>query len=121
MRKQTWVLGTIAGLVILSLLGCRVEVERSLFVGTWTNTATTGYSWKSISLHEDGTADLTYWNNNTAGPCSWTFTEEKLVVTDQAGKVQIDLNYKFRNAKTLILSGTPENVVMTGDGKYLKE
>jgi hypothetical protein len=121
MRKQAVVIGAVAGLAILGFLGCRVEVERSLFVGTWKNTATTGYSWGSIALHEDGTAELTYWNNNTAGPCTWTFTKEKLVVTDQAGKVQIDLNYKFQNAKTLILNGTPENVVMTGDGKYIKE
>jgi hypothetical protein len=85
------------------------------------NTATSGYGWKSITLNANGTADLTYWNDNTAGPCTWALTEEKLVVTDEAGKVQIDLNYQFKIEKKLVLSGTPKNVVMTGDGTYLKQ
>jgi hypothetical protein len=121
MRKKVIVHGTVAGLLIFGLWGCKIKVDRSLFVGIWMNTATSGFLWKSMTLNEDGTADLTYWNNNTAGPCTWTFTDEKLNVIDRTNKVQIDLAYKFRNSRTLILSGTPENEVMTGDGKYIKQ
>ena len=122
MGRKAIFIGAAGAIALLALWGCgKVVVDRDLFVGTWVNTATSGYSWKSITLNADGTADLTYWNDNTAGPCTWAFTEEKLVVTDQAGKVQIDLNYQFKSEKKLVLSGTLKNVVMTGDGTYLKQ
>lgn len=122
MSKEAIGFGAAAALVFLTLWGCgKIAVDEGFFVGTWVNTATTGYSWKSITLNADRTADLVYWNNLTAGPCTWTFTDQKLVVTDQAGRAQLDLHFRFKNAKTLVLSGTPKNVVMTGDGKYIKQ
>lgn len=102
--------------------GCKkAEISENNFVGTWVNTATEGFSWKNIALKEDGTAELTYWNNNTAGPCTWKCDEEKLIVTDQSNKTLIDLDYRFRGKNKLVLTGTPENVVMTGDGTYIKQ
>ena len=121
MKNHILKFGVIAVLAAIGLSGCKVEVDESSFIGTWLNTATEGYSWKSISLHEDGTAELIYWNNNTAGPCTWKISEDKLIVTDEANKALIDLNYKFRSKTKLVLSGTPENVVMSGDGIYIKQ
>jgi hypothetical protein len=121
MKKHILVFGIVMMFVSIGLSGCKVEVDESSFVGTWINTAEEGFSWKSITLLEDGTAELIYWNNNTAGPCTWKISEEKLIVTDEADKALIDLNYKFRNKTKLVLSGTPENIVMSGDGTYIKK
>jgi len=120
--NRMFIFGVFFLCVVLYLSGCkREEISESSFIGTWANTATEGYSWKSITLNGDGTAELIYWNNNTAGPCTWKFDEEKLVVTDEANKTLIDLSYKFRGKTKLVLTGTAENVVMTGDGTYIKQ
>jgi hypothetical protein len=108
-------------LLCLGLSGCKQEVGDENIVGTWMNAATEGYSWKSIVLHADGTAELIYWNDNTAGSCMWKISNEKLIVTDESGKNLIDLSYKLRSKTKLVLTGTPENVVMTGDGTYEKK
>lgn len=123
MRKnRMFIFGILVLSSFLYLGGCKGEkISENSFLGTWINTATEGYSWKNITLNQDGTAGLVYWNNNTAGPCKWTFDAEKLVVKDESDKTLIDLDYKFHGKKKLVLSGTPENVVMTGDGTYLKQ
>jgi hypothetical protein len=118
-----WIIIVVAIFLFISLgfLGCREEISEGDFVGTWVNTATEGYSWKSIRLNEDKTAELIYWNNNTAGPCTWKISEIKLTITDDNNRALIDLSYNFRGKAKLVLSGTPENVVMTGDGTYIKQ
>lgn len=122
MKSKIPFIGIMIVFLGIGLTGCKQEISESDFVGTWANTAAEGYSWKSITLNGDGTAELTYWNNNTAGPCTWKVEAGKLVVTDAADNVHIDLDFKFGGGKTkLVLSGTPENVVMTGDGTYLKQ
>ncbi len=121
-EKNIFISGALVLFVFFGLIGCsKDEISKSSFIGTWVNTATEGFSWKTIALSEDGTAELVYWNNNTAGPCTWTISEEKLIVTDEANRALIDLSYKFRGKTKLVLTGTPENVVMTGDGTYIKQ
>jgi hypothetical protein len=121
MKRAIFGVVTVFLFFVFGLSGCKEEITESSFVGTWVNTATEGYSWKSIMLNEDGTAELIYWNNNTAGPCTWKIGEGKLTVTDEMNKALIDLSYKFRGKTKLVLTGTPENIVMTGDGTYIKQ
>jgi hypothetical protein len=122
MKNNILIIGIMMVLLGAGLAGCKQETSKTDFVGTWMNAAQEGYSWKSITLNEDGTAELTYWNNNTASPCTWKVEAGKLVVNDAADKVLIDLDFKFGGRKSkLVLSGTPENVVMTGDGTYIKQ
>ena len=122
MNKRLVIIAATLAFLGAGLAGCKQEINDGDFIGTWMNTASRGNSWKSITLNADGTAELTYWNNNTAGPCGWKTEDGRLIVSDAAGKVQIDLDFKFGGGKTkLVLSGTPENVVMTGDGTYLKQ
>ncbi len=122
MKNGLMIIGVVIVLLGVGLTGCKQEISQGDFVGSWVNTASQGYSWKRITLNADDTAELIYWNNNSAGPCTWKVEAGKLVVTDATDKVQIDLDYKFGGGKTkLVLSGTPENVVMTGDGTYLKQ
>lgn len=122
MKNVMIIIGVVIVFLGVGLTGCKKkEIDETDLVGTWMNTASQGYSWKSIILNADGTAALTYWNNNTAGFCTWKVSGGKLVVTDVADKVLIDLDFKLGNGKTkLVLTGTPENVVMTGDGTYIK-
>jgi hypothetical protein len=116
------IIGVVLVCMGIGLIGCRQDISQEDFLGTWVNQADRGYSWKKITLNLDGTAELTYWNNNTAGPCTWKFKAGKLLVADSANKVLIDLEAKFRGGKTkLVLTGTPKNVVMTGDGTYLRQ
>ncbi|UCE40265.1 MAG: hypothetical protein JSV17_12475 [Candidatus Aminicenantes bacterium] len=122
MRKYDIIFnGIVVVLVVFGLIGCKEAIDENSFIGTWVNTTTEGKSWKSFSLHGDGKAELIYWNNNTAGPCTWKISDEKLIVTDNAEKILIDLRYKFRSKTKLVLSGTPENIVMSGDGIYIKQ
>jgi hypothetical protein len=121
MRIRLFYIFVIILVIFCGMSACKEEIGSENLVGTWMNTATEGYSWKSITLNADGTADLLYWNNNTAGSCMWKTSDTNLIVTDEAGKNLIDLRYKFRSTTKLVLTGTPENVVMTGDGTYLKK
>lgn len=108
-------------LLIVGLSGCAETYSKNDFVGTWLNTATKGNEWKSIELFNDGTANLAYWNNNNAGNCSWYNTKNRLIIQNENGKELINLSYVFEDKETLMLSGTPENLVLTGDGTYKKQ
>jgi hypothetical protein len=107
-------------LFVAGLSGCTETYSKSDFFGTWLNTATKGNKWKSIELHSNGKANLTYWNNYNPGNCTWDISKNKLIVIREDGEEQINLSYEFKDKKTLILSGTPENLVLTGDGTYKK-
>jgi hypothetical protein len=121
MKFRYFSIFAIFAVICFGLIACKEEIGDEYLVGTWVNTATEGYSWKSITLNLDGKAELIYWNNNTAGTCVWKISDTKLIVTDEAGKNLIDLEFKLRSKTKLVLSGTPENVVMTGDGTYIKK
>lgn len=121
MKNHLLVLWLVTAIMSIGGNGCKHEIDASDFVGTWVNTASRGHSWKSITLNQDGTAELVYWNNNTAGPCTWRLKSLNLIVSDKDGRVLIDLRYRLPGRTKLVLEGTPENIVMTGDGTYLKQ
>jgi hypothetical protein len=120
-KKHIFIIGITFVLLIVGLSGCTETYSKIDFEGTWLNTATKGNKWKSIELHNDGTANLTYWNNNNPGNCTWDISDDKLLVINEKGEEQINLSYEFKDKKTLVLSGTPENLVLTGDGTYKKQ
>ena len=121
MKRKLIIPSLILIILIVRLSGCTETYSKNDFVGTWLNTATKGNEWKSIELSNDGTANLTYWNDNNAGNCSWYNTKNRLVVKNDNEKELINLSYEFKDKKTLILTGTPENLVLTGDGTYKKQ